>query len=105
MGKPVKSFTRYVRKLAGSHSPKVHQFYEDYDVQCTVVGDPWKTPGGQGKCSKRDRQTQSLRHKGQSGSWSRNWQEWDFTQLLEALRKWIDIHPVEDRETSQDKIQ
>ena len=34
-----------------------------------------------------------------------NWQEWNFTQLLEALRKWKDIHPVEDRETPQDKSQ
>ena len=34
-----------------------------------------------------------------------NWQEWDFTQLLVALRKWKDIHPVEERETPPDKRQ
>ena len=33
--------------------------------------------------------------RGQNG-----WQEWDFAQLIQALKRWREIYPVEDSESS-----
>ena len=29
------------------------------------------------------------------------WQEWDLSQLVQALKKWKDINPVEDGDSNQ----
>ena len=89
--------------ITGSHPPKVHQFYKTlmYNVQSLeTLGKLQEVKGNVRSVIEKLKGIKADLVRGQE-----NWQEWNFTQLLEALRKWKDIHPVEDRETPQDKSQ
>ena len=90
-------------KITGSQPSKVHQFHKTlmYNVQSLeTLGRLQEVKGNVRSVIEKLEGIKADLVRGEE-----NWQEWDFTQLLVALRKWKDIHPVEERETPPDKRQ
>ena len=87
--------------ITGSNPAKVNQFYKTlmYNVQSLETL-------GKLQDVKGNVRTVLDKLKGIKADLVRgevNWQEWNFLQLLESLKKWKDIHPVEEKETADDK--
>ena len=74
--------------IAGTQAAKIHEFYHTH-VQRAVFGNPgqviWLFVYGE-RCL---RQTAS--HRGH-----KDWQSWDFANLLRALQNWKEIHPISE---------
>ena len=106
-GKESEIVHAYVRNIAalpsitGSQPQKIHQFYKTlmYNVQSLdTLGKLQEVKGNVRSVIEKLKGIKADLVRGEG-----NWQDWDFLQLLEALRKWKDINPIESNEKINEK--
>ncbi len=87
--------------ITGSQPSKVHEFYKTllFNVQSLeTLGKLQEVKGNVRSVLDKLRGIKADLIRGQSG-----WQEWDFTQLVSALKEWKDINPIDLHEENKKK--
>ena len=87
--------------ITGSQPAKIHQFYKTllYNVQSLeTLGKLREVNGNVRSVIDKLKGIKADLVRGQEG-----WQDWDFPQLVQALKKWKEINPVETQERPADK--
>ena len=104
-GKPCEIVHAYVQNMSlptisGNQPKKVHEFYETlvYNVQLLETLGKLRDINGYVR-------TTLDKLEGIRGDLVRNdkdWQEWDFPRLVEALRQWVERNPVSNKDDKHD---
>lgn len=85
--------------ISGAQPAKVHEFYKTlmYNVQSLeTLGKLERVNGMTRSVIEKLKGIKADLVRGEDG-----WQDWDFSRLVVALKKWKDIHPVEDSESQR----
>lgn len=85
--------------ITGSQPSKVHEFYKTllFNVQSLETLGKLQDVKGNVRCViDKLKGIKADLVRGQSG-----WQEWDFTQLVKALKQWKDINPIESNDENK----
>ena len=106
-GRPSEIVNAYIQNImnlpviTGSQPAKVHEFYKTllFNVQSLETLGKLQDVKGNVRCViDKLKGIKSDLVRGQSG-----WQDWDFPQLVNALKLWKDINPVESSDDSKRK--